>query len=83
MNNLSDAERGGASLTRHTDGAGGRASRSRWDISTPTAPPSGRATRTNRAIVGALFDDMRRRLCGFFGIPPGAALGDAGMTLVV
>ena len=30
-----------------------------------------------------LFDDMRRRLCGFFGIPPGAALGDAGLTLVV
>lgn len=30
-----------------------------------------------------LFDDMRRRLCGFFGLPPGPALGDAGLTLVV
>lgn len=30
-----------------------------------------------------LFDDMRRRLCGFFGIPSGPALGDAGLTLVV
>lgn len=30
-----------------------------------------------------LFDDMCRRLCGFFGLPPGPALGDAGITLVV
>jgi hypothetical protein len=30
-----------------------------------------------------LFDDLRRRLCGFFGLPPGPALGDAGLTLVV
>lgn len=30
-----------------------------------------------------LFDDMRRRLCGFFGLPPGPALGDAGLSLVV
>lgn len=30
-----------------------------------------------------LFDDIRRRLCGFFGLPPGPALGDAGLTLVV
>ena len=30
-----------------------------------------------------LFDDWRRRLCGFLGIPPGAALGDGGVALVV
>jgi hypothetical protein len=30
-----------------------------------------------------LFDDWRRRLCGFFGIPPGPALGDGTVTLVV
>lgn len=30
-----------------------------------------------------LFDDWRRRLCGFFGIPPGPALSDSGITLVV
>ena len=30
-----------------------------------------------------LFDDWRRRLCGFFGVPPGPALGDGGVRLVV
>jgi hypothetical protein len=30
-----------------------------------------------------LFDGWRRRLCGFLGIPPGPALADAGITLVV
>jgi hypothetical protein len=30
-----------------------------------------------------LFDDWRRRLCGFLGIPPGPALGDGGVSLVV
>ena len=30
-----------------------------------------------------LFDDWRRRLCGFLGVPPGPALADAGITLVV
>jgi len=30
-----------------------------------------------------LFDDWRRRLCGFLGIPPGPALTDCGITLVV
>jgi hypothetical protein len=30
-----------------------------------------------------LFDSWRRRLCGFLGIPPGPALADAGVTLVV
>ena len=30
-----------------------------------------------------LFDDWRRRLCGFLGIPPGAALADSEVILVV
>jgi len=30
-----------------------------------------------------LFDDWRRRLCGFLGLPPGPALGDGGVMLVV
>jgi hypothetical protein len=30
-----------------------------------------------------LFDDWRRRLCGFFGVPPGPAMADSGITLVV
>ena len=30
-----------------------------------------------------LFDGWRRRLCGFLGIPPGPALGDGGVALVV
>jgi hypothetical protein len=31
----------------------------------------------------ALFDGWRRRLCGFLGVPPGPALADAGITLIV
>jgi hypothetical protein len=30
-----------------------------------------------------LFDDWRRRLCGFFGLPPGPALSEAGLRIVV
>jgi hypothetical protein len=30
-----------------------------------------------------LFDDWRRRLCSFLGVPPGAGLSDTGLTLVV
>jgi hypothetical protein len=30
-----------------------------------------------------LFDDWRRRLCGFMGVPPGPALTDGGIELVV
>jgi hypothetical protein len=30
-----------------------------------------------------LFDDWRRRLCGFLGVPPGPALGEAGVRVVV
>lgn len=31
----------------------------------------------------ALFDDWRRRLCGFLGVPPGPALANGGVALVV
>lgn len=30
-----------------------------------------------------LFDDWRRRLCGFLGLPPGPALGTGGIAFVV
>ncbi len=30
-----------------------------------------------------LFDDWRRRLCGFLGIPPGPALSYGGIALIV
>ncbi|MEB0133571.1 hypothetical protein, partial [Pseudomonas sp. CCI2.4] len=30
-----------------------------------------------------LLDSWRRRLCGFLGIPPGPALSESGLTLVV
>lgn len=30
-----------------------------------------------------LFDDWRRRLCGFMGVPPGPALRDGNFELVV
>ena len=32
---------------------------------------------------GRLFDDWRRRLCGFLGVAPGPALGDGGIALSV
>lgn len=31
----------------------------------------------------ALFDDWRRRMCGFFGVPPGPALSGRSSVLVV
>lgn len=31
----------------------------------------------------ALFDDWRRRLCAFFGLPPGPGLASSGITIVV
>ena len=30
-----------------------------------------------------LFDDWRRRFCGFLGVPPGAELNDKSITLIV
>lgn len=31
----------------------------------------------------SLFDDWRHRLCGFLGVPPGPALANGSVTLVV
>ena len=31
----------------------------------------------------ALFDDWRRRLCAFFGLPPGPGVASSGITIVV
>lgn len=31
---------------------------------------------------GRLFNQWRRRMCGFIGVPPGPELGEGGMTLV-
>ena len=39
--------------------------------------------RTEPRDRAQLFDDWRRRLCGFLGIPPGPALSDGGIALVV
>lgn len=30
-----------------------------------------------------LFDEWRRRLCGFLGVPPGPALSDGSASLIV
>ena len=30
-----------------------------------------------------LLDELRRRLCGFLGVPPGPALGSPGLALIV
>jgi len=39
--------------------------------------------RTEARDRARLFDDWRRRLCGFLGVPPGPALTDGGITWVV
>ncbi|MGH3669091.1 MAG: hypothetical protein ACRDSH_00425 [Pseudonocardiaceae bacterium] len=39
--------------------------------------------RTEPRDRAQLFDDWRRRLCGFLGVPPGPALSDGGIALVV
>jgi len=39
--------------------------------------------RSEPADRSRLFDDWRRRLCGFLGLPPGPALAGHGIALVV
>jgi hypothetical protein len=39
--------------------------------------------RTEARDRAQLFDEWRRRLCGFMGVPPGPSLGEDGITLVV
>jgi hypothetical protein len=83
MNNLSDAET--AIVRRYL------ATLNTLEIAVPR---SGEHLDTDQAAVwtrnrdelrdrAKLFDDWRRRLCGFFGIPPGPAMIDNGISLVV
>jgi hypothetical protein len=83
MNNLSDAEavvvrRYIATLTM-LEGAIPRAGES-LDTDQAAVWTRNRDEPRDRA---QLFDDWRRRLCGFFAIPPGPALASGGVTLVV
>ena len=83
MNNLSDAE---AAVVRRYLGT--------LTVLEYAVPRAGDNLDTDQAAVWTrnrdelrdrtrLFDDWRRRLCGFFGIPPGPALTDNGITIVV
>ncbi len=83
MNNLSDAE---AAVVRRYLGT--------LTVLEFAVPHSGDNLDTDQASVWTrnrdelrdrtrLFDDWRRRLCGFFGVPPGPAMTDPGMSLVV
>jgi hypothetical protein len=83
MNNLSDAE--GAVVRRYIG---------TLTVLEHAVPRSGDNLDTDQAAVWThnrdelrdrtgLFDDWRRRLCGFFGIPSGPALADGGIYLVV
>ena len=83
MNNLSDAE---AAVVRRYLGT--------LTVLEFAVPRAGDNLDTDQASVwtrnrdelrdrSRLFDDWRRRLCGFLGIPPGPALADSGITLVV
>jgi hypothetical protein len=83
MNNLSDAE---AAIVRRYLGT--------LTVLEFAVPRAGDNLDTDQASVWTrnrdelrdrtrLFDDWRRRLCGFFGIPPGPTLTDSGIGLVV
>ena len=83
MNNLSDAE---AAVVRRYLGT--------LTVLEFAVPRAGDNLDTDQASVwtrnrdelrdrSRLFDDWRRRLCGFLGIPPGPALTDGGLTVIV
>jgi hypothetical protein len=83
MNNLSDAE---ATVVRRYLGT--------LTVLEYAVPHAGENLDTDQAAVWTrnrdemrdrtkLLDDWRRRLCGFFGIPPGPSLVDGGIRLVV
>lgn len=83
MNNLSDAET--AIVRRYL---------ATLNVLEIAVPRSGERLDTDQAAVwtrnrdelrdrAKLFDDWRRRLCGFFGVPPGPAMTDSGISLVV
>jgi hypothetical protein len=83
MNNLSDAE---AAVVRPYLGT--------LTVLEFAVPRAGDNLDTDQAAVWTrnrdelrdrtrLFDDWRRRLCGFFGVPRGPALTDSGIAVVV
>jgi hypothetical protein len=83
MNNLSDAET--AIVRRYL---------ATLNTLETAVPRSGERLDTDQAAVwtrnrdelrdrARLFDDWRRRLCGFFGVPPGPAMTDSSISLVV
>ncbi|MBV9251102.1 MAG: hypothetical protein JO227_17860 [Acetobacteraceae bacterium] len=83
MNNLSDAE---AAIVRRYLGT-----LTTLELAVPRAADN---LDTDQAAVwtrnrdeprdrSRLFDDWRRRLCGFLGVPPGPAFANSGLTLVV
>src|SRR5262249_8951747 len=83
MNNLSDAE---AAIVRRYLGT--------LTVLELAIPRSGENLDTDEASVWTrnrdelrdrtrLFDDWRRHLCGFFGVPPGPAMAENGIALVV
>lgn len=83
MNNLSDAEAG---IVRRYLGT--------LTVLEFAVPRAGDNLDTDQAAIwtrnrdeprdrAKLFDDWCRRLCGFLGIPPGPALSDSGIRLVV
>jgi hypothetical protein len=83
MNNLSDAE---AAVVRRYLGT--------LTVLEFAVPRAGDNLDTDQAAVWTrnrdelrdrtrLFDDWRRRLCGFFGIPPGPTLTDTGIAVIV
>lgn len=83
INNLSDEE---AAIVRRYLGT--------LTVLELAVPRSGENLDTDQAAVWTrnrdelrdrmrLFDDWRRRLCGFFGVPPGPALTNNDIALIV
>ena len=83
MNNLSDVRGGGrSSLSRHAVGARGRIPEAAGHLDTDGAAVWSRNPNELRDRT-RLFDDMAPPALRLLRHPAGAALGDAGLTLVV
>lgn len=83
MGNLADAEEGvvsGYLATLATLESAVTDAGSRLDTAQASVWTRNPAELRERA---QLFDDWRRRLCAFLGVPPGPGLGDGRLTLVV
>lgn len=83
MNNLSDAE--AAVVSRYLitlRGLEAAVPRSAENLDTEQAAVWTHNRDETRDRI-RLFDDWRRRLCGFLGLPAGPALTDGGISLVV